>query len=68
MKVLRMTLAIAALATSVFVTGCGGSTVEKTVSGASVGKQLEDLKKAYDAGAINQQEYDRARSRILNTY
>jgi|SoimicMinimDraft_9_1059737.scaffolds.fasta_scaffold92246_2 hypothetical protein len=54
------------LAVTVLLAGCGGSTVNKTVNAGSVGKELEDLKKAYDLGAINQAEYNQARARILN--
>jgi hypothetical protein len=61
----RSALVIAAFAMAL-VAGCGGATVTRTTNTASVGKELEDLKKAYDSGAINQQEYDRARNKILN--
>ena len=58
--------ALIAIATATVLAGCGGANVTKTVNSASVGKELEDLKKAYDAGIINQQEYNQQRSRILN--
>jgi hypothetical protein len=52
------------------LTGCGcdvkfggGSTTK--VYPATVGQQLVDLKKAKDSGAINQQEYDAQKAKIL---
>jgi hypothetical protein len=35
------------------------------VSTTTTGQQLIDLKKALDAGAINQQEYEKERKKIL---
>ena len=60
-------IGIAAMA---FSTGCacdvkfgGGSTTR--VYPETVGQQLVDLKKAKDCGAINQQEYDSQKAKIL---
>jgi len=36
------------------------------VSTTTVGQQLLDLKKALDAGAITQKEYERERKKILD--
>jgi hypothetical protein len=63
---IRTALAVTAFAAAALVSGCGGASVNQTVNTASVGKQLEDLKKAYDAGIINKQEYERTRDRILS--
>jgi hypothetical protein len=54
-----------------FLTGCGvdvklgGGTTSKTYP-ATVGQQLVDLKKAKDAGALNDQEYDTQKAKILS--
>lgn len=46
--------------------GCGGGTeVKSEITTTTKGQQLTDLKKALDAGAINQDEYERERQRIL---
>ncbi len=39
--------------------GGGGADVRSEVSTTTVGQQLMDLKKALDAGAMSQQEYER---------
>ncbi len=46
--------------------GGGGAEVKSEVTTTTVGQQLIDLKKALDAGAINQQEYEQQRKKILN--
>lgn len=47
--------------------GCGGGSTEvkSEITTTTKGQQLIDLKKALDAGAINQDEYERERQRIL---
>ena len=45
--------------------GCGGSKVESDITTTTKGQQLLDLKKALDAGAINEKEYERLRKKIL---
>lgn len=45
--------------------GGGGAEVKSEVSTTTTGQQLIDLKKALDAGAINQQEYEKERQKIL---
>ena len=45
--------------------GGGGADVRSEVSTTTTGQQLIDLKKALDAGAINQQEYEKERQKIL---
>jgi hypothetical protein len=45
--------------------GGGGAKVEHDITTTTKGQQLLDLKKALDAGAINQQEYERLRKKIL---
>jgi hypothetical protein len=46
--------------------GGGGAEVKSEVSTTTVGQQLLDLKKALDAGAITQKEYERERKKILD--
>ena len=50
------------------VTACsgGGAEVKSQVTTTTVGPQLMDLKKAYDSGAMTQQEYEQQRKKILN--
>lgn len=56
--ILLVLLAAAALS------GCGGSeTIVRNQ--ASCGSQLTDLKKALDAGAMSQSEYDKARAKAI---
>ncbi len=43
----------------------GGAEVQSSISTATVGQQLLDLKKAYDSGAITKQEYEQQRKKIL---
>lgn len=45
--------------------GGGGAEVKSEVSTTTTGQQLIDLKKALDSGAINQQEYEKERTKIL---
>ncbi len=49
------------------LTGCfgGGADVEQHISTVSKGKELEDLKRALDEGAINQKEYDTLREKVM---
>jgi hypothetical protein len=45
--------------------GGGGADVHQYISTVSKGKELEDLKRALDAGAINPNEYSRLQAAIL---
>jgi hypothetical protein len=49
------------------LTGCGGgdTEVKSEITTTTKGQQLIDLQKALDAGAINKDEYERERQRIL---
>jgi hypothetical protein len=44
----------------------GGADVLSHVTTTTVGQQLMDLKKAYESGAMTQQEYEQQRKKILN--
>ena len=46
--------------------GGGGAEVKSEVTTTTTGQQLIDLKKALDAGAMNQQEYEQQRKKILD--
>jgi hypothetical protein len=56
--------------TLVGLPGCGGggaeSKTEVTNTTVSKGQQLIDLKKALDAGAISESDFERERKRILD--
>jgi uncharacterized membrane protein len=47
---------------------CGGGGADNTVHNTTVskGQALIDLKKAYDAGAISEREYNKQREQILD--
>jgi hypothetical protein len=59
---------LAAIVVAGALAGCGGGGAEARteVSTVSQGQQLLDLKKAYDSGAMTKDEYERARSKILD--
>jgi hypothetical protein len=48
--------------------GCGGGGAKTQVEATtgSKGQALLDLKKAFDAGAISQSEYDKQRQKLFN--
>jgi hypothetical protein len=61
---IKPVLAMMTMAFCMTVAACGGSkTVVKNED--SCGKQMTDLQKALDSGAMSQSEYDRARSEAL---
>jgi hypothetical protein len=66
---LIVNLAVATLVTA-FVAGCawsiGGSEKGETTVHPSKGQELVDLKRAKDAGAISDAEYEVQKERILN--
>lgn len=45
--------------------GGGGAEVKSEITTTTKGQQLLDLKKAYEAGAMSKDEYEKERSRIL---
>jgi hypothetical protein len=45
--------------------GGGGADVKSVVNTTTTGQQLIDLKKALDAGAITQEQYEKEKARIL---
>ncbi len=58
---------LASVMTLVFgLTACGGNDTQTTVKTTETqGKQLLDLKEAYDKGVITQKEYERTKEEIL---
>jgi len=57
-----------ALSSALMLAGCGGGGADSTVNNTTVskGQALIDLKKAYDAGAISEREYEKQREKILD--
>ncbi len=55
------------IATAIFIAACGGggATTQQDIRTTTTGQELLDLKKARDAGAISQEEYDKQRAEIL---
>jgi len=49
------------------VVACGNKNVAIRLGDVSLGQQLIDLKAAYDAGALDETEYEDTRSRLLST-
>jgi len=60
------TAMIAAAFAAAIAAGCGGETIEHRATTATSGKQLLDLQKAYESGALSKEEYERERRKVLN--
>jgi uncharacterized membrane protein len=56
------------LSSCFMLAACGGGGADSTVHNTTVskGQALIDLKKAYDAGAISEKEYNKQREEILD--
>ncbi len=63
----RLALATLGLFLSLGVVACGGggAEVRSEVTTTTKGQQFLDLKKAFEAGALSKDEYERERKRIL---
>jgi hypothetical protein len=46
----------------------GGAKVQSEISTTSLGQELTDLEKAYEAGVINKKEYERAKKGLMKRY
>lgn len=58
----------ALLLAMVLIGGCGGSDATIEASTTTMGQELTDLKKAYDAGIISEKEYEESKEKILERY
>jgi hypothetical protein len=59
---------VALILASTVAAGClsfGGGSDTTTVNQPTIGQQLLDLKKAYDAGTLSKDEYERMRQAII---
>jgi hypothetical protein len=68
MRTIRTLAFATALAVTAGLGGCfgGGAEVRQDVSTVSQGQELSDLKRALDAGAVTQREYELLHHKILN--
>jgi len=63
----KIFLGVTAIALAIGLSGCGGNDTQTTVKTTETqGKQLLDLKEAYDKGVITESEYKRTKNEILN--
>ena len=62
-RILALAVLVAGLTLFAGCTG-GGAKVQQRVTTVSQGKELEDLKKALDQGAITQSEYEKLQKKI----
>ena len=53
---------------SSFISCGGGAKVQSEISTTSLGQELTDLEKAYEAGVINKKEYEKARKGLMKRY
>lgn len=67
MGTMRILAAALALGLALALAGCfgGGAKVDQSITTVSKGKELEDLKRALDEGAINQKEYEALRAKVM---
>lgn len=63
----HLLLAAAGVLLSVGLTACGGDTVVKVEQSTQISKgwELKDLQKAYDAGAVTRDEFERIKQKLL---
>jgi hypothetical protein len=66
MGIIRNLVIALVLGMPLALVGCGGGAeVEQHISTVSKGKELEDLKRALDEGAIDQREYESLREKVM---
>jgi hypothetical protein len=63
---IRSCLIAAVTCLTLSLSACGGADVKSEITTTTKGEQLLDLKKAYEAGALSQSEYESERKKILN--
>jgi hypothetical protein len=56
------------MAITLVLGGCGGGGATTEVSTKTLGQELTDLQQAYDAGAISESEYEKAKKALLKKY
>jgi uncharacterized membrane protein len=62
----KSVMGVIAIALVLGLSGCGGNDTQTTVKTTETqGKQLLDLKEAYDRGVITENEYKRTKNEIL---
>jgi hypothetical protein len=50
---------------TVLVCGCGSATVNTTTSTVSIGQQLIDLQNSFNSGAMNADQYKKAKQDLI---
>ena len=64
--VIRVVAGVSSILLVVALSGCGGNDTQTTIKSTETqGKQLLDLKEAYDKGVISESEYKRTKNEIL---
>jgi ABC-type glycerol-3-phosphate transport system substrate-binding protein len=61
-------LVVLMLALGLAACGGGGAEVTSTVSGATLGQELQDLEQARQQGLITEEEYEDKREAIMDRY
>jgi hypothetical protein len=64
-KFKKLTLSALLLLSVGTLAGCGGGGADVRATTVSKGQELQDLKKAFDSGAISKKEYERLRSEVI---
>lgn len=67
MNAIRLLQAVVVMVAAVSLSGCGGDNVVKVEQSTQISKgwELKDLQKALDAGAINRDEFERIKQKLL---
>jgi hypothetical protein len=71
MKPAKLLVVMMAAVFALNIAACGGGTPvqekqEQVTSQPTVGKQLQDLDKAYKSGSIKKEEYEKRKQEIMN--
>jgi len=64
---IRNALVCAVALLGLYGCGGGGANVKTTTSTVSIGQQLIDLKNAYTTGAITQDQYEKAKQKLIQS-
>jgi hypothetical protein len=69
MNRISVTIFVVLLVICVSFFSCGGGAkVQSEISTTSLGQELTDLEKAYEAGVINKKEYEKAKNGLMKRY